>query len=108
MRFLGWSSILSGWLVVSAFVLPQTAASALMTVLAAFLTLSFAAFAVARPAIRYLNTAVAILLAGAALFGEPGAAASANGLAAAALFALSLVSPQHAPREAEPALAGGR
>jgi hypothetical protein len=108
MRFLGWSALLAGWLVVSAFVLPQTAASAMVTVLAAFLTLSFAAFAVARPPIRYLNTAVALLLAAAALFGEPGAAAISNALAAAALFALSLVSPQHAPREAAPALAAGK
>lgn len=108
MRFLGWSMFLAGCLVVSAFVLPQTAMSAMVTILAAFGSLSIAAFAVGRPGLRYLNALLALGLAFAALLGEPGAGAIANGLAAAALFALALVSPQHAPRAEAPAVAGGR
>jgi hypothetical protein len=106
MRYLGWSTLLSAWLIVSAFALPQSAGSTALTVLAAFVTLSVAAFAVARPAIRYANAFIALGLAGAALFGAPGAAAIANALAAAGLFALSLVSPVHARAPAEPELAG--
>lgn len=108
MRFLGWSAVLAGWLVISAFVFPQTAMAAMVTVLAAFLSLSFAAFAMARPAVRYLNALVALVLAGSALFGEPGAAGIASALSAAVMFALALVSPQHAQGEASPALAGGK
>lgn len=103
MRFLGWSSVLAGWLVISAFVLPQSATSAMLAVLAAFVSLSVAAFAMGRPAVRYVNAVLALCLGAAALLGEPGAAAVSMALAAAALFALSLVSPQHAPRAAEPA-----
>lgn len=100
MRFLGWNSVLSGWLVVSAFALPQTAISAGAAVIAGFLTLSLAAFAVGRPWVRYAIALVAMALAGVALFGAlPGIAAVNDALVAAALFALSLVSPQHHAHE---------
>lgn len=107
MRFLGWSALFAGWLVVSAFVLPQTAASAAVAVGVAFVTLSLSAFAVGRPGVRYLNAVLALLLAGVALLGDlPAIAAASDALVAAALFALSLVSPRH--HVDAPAVAAGR
>lgn len=108
MRFLGWNAAVSGWLVISAFVLPRSAASAGVTILAAFFAVSIAAFAMARPGLRFLNAPIAVGLAGMALFGGlPGPAAIHDGLVAPLLFALTLVSPQHHAREESPALATG-
>lgn len=106
MRYLGWSAAISAWLIVTAFVLPQSATSTTLAVLAGFATLAIAAFALGRPAIRYVNALIALALAGLAVFEEPGAAAIAIALAAAALFALTLVSPVHAPKPDAPPLAG--
>ncbi len=107
MRFLGWSTVIAGWLVVSAFVLPQTAMSAALAVMVAFVMLSLSAFAIGRPGLRYLNAVIALVLAAMALLGDiPGEAAVSDALAAAALFALSLVSPRH--HAEEPAVAAGR
>lgn len=98
MRFLGFSMLLSAWLLVSAFVLPHTAATAAMTGVSAFAVLLFAALAAGRPALRFVLTAIATLLALTALLvpSMPGPAALSNALVAAALAALSLVSPLHA------------
>lgn len=101
MRFLTWSLVLSGWLLVSAFVLPQTAGSAAVAVLAAFVMVSLSAFAVGRPGVRYVNAVLALLLAGFALLGNvPWVAALNDTLVAAAYFALTLISPQHHHEEA--------
>lgn len=104
MRFLGWSSFLAAWLVLSAFVLPQTAASAAVAVVAAFLMFGLSAFAVGRPGLRYAIAVIAVLLAGFALLGGvPWIAAASDALVAAAFFALSLVSPRHHAEEPVPA-----
>jgi hypothetical protein len=98
MRFLGLNALLSAWLLLSAFVLPHTPATAAMTAIAAFAVLLFAALAAGRPAARYVVTAIAVLLGVTALLlpGLAGAAAISNALVGAALAALSLVSPVHA------------
>ena len=98
MRFLGWITLLAAWLLLSAFVLPHTPATAAATGAAAFAVPLFAALAVGRPALRFVVTAIAVLLALTALLAPsiPTPAAISNALVAAALAALSLVSPVHA------------
>jgi hypothetical protein len=109
MRFLGWNWVLSAWLLTSAFVLPHTALSLAATAIAAFLTLTVAAFAAGHPAVRYANALVACgLFALALLGGMPTGTAVHNAVLAAAIFALSLVSPLHVAADEKPALAGGR
>jgi hypothetical protein len=104
MRFLGWNWVLAAWLIVSAFVLPHTPLSLAATVFAAFLTLTFAAVAAGHPAVRYANAVIACGLAALALLGGmPAGTAIHNTVLAAAIFALSLVSPVHTPRVEEPA-----
>lgn len=109
MTFLGWNAVLSAWLLLSAFALPHTAASTMVTAIAAFLTLAVAAFAVGRPAIRYLNGAMALGLAVYGLLsGMPAATAIHNAIVAAVILALSAVSPVPAPGAEETAHATGR
>lgn len=107
MRFLGWNSFLAGWLVLSAFALPQTATSAALAVVAAFVMFSLNAFAVGRPGLRYVTAVVALVLAAAALLADvPWLAAVNDALVAGAFSALSLVSPRH--HTEEPAVAHGK
>lgn len=107
MRFLGSNWVLSAWLLVSAFVLPHTPLTLMATAIAAFLVLTFAAFATGHPAVRYANAVIACgLFALALLGGMPTGTAIHNSLAAAVLFALSLVSPVEP--EAKPAAAEAR
>lgn len=108
MTFLGWNAVLSAWLLLSAFVLPHTAASTMVTVVVAFLTLVVAAFAVGRPAIRYLNGVMALGLAVYGLLsGMPAAAAIHNAIVAAVILALSAVNPVPAAEAEGPAHATG-
>lgn len=99
MRFLGWMTILSAWLLVSAFVLPHTPVTAAATGAAAFAVPLFATLAVGRPAARFVITAIAVLLALTALLtpSVSAPAAISNALVAAVLAALSIVSPRHTP-----------
>jgi hypothetical protein len=104
MMFLGLNALISTWLLVSAFVLPHTPATAGMTAVSAFLVLLLAALAAGRPAVRFVITAIAVLLGVTALLlpAMTGPAAISNALVGAALAALSFVSPVHAapPRPA--------
>lgn len=105
MLFLGWNAVLSAWLLVSAFVLPHSWASMALTIVAAFLILLFAALAAWHPFIRYANAVIALVLATMAVsMTMPGSAAVHNGIFAAILFVLSLVSPLHATASKETAV----
>lgn len=98
MRFLGWNLLFSAWLLISAFIFPQTPSSAVLTALTAFLVLLFAVLAAARPAARFVNTALGALLGVSALLlpGLSTAAAVNAAIVGALVFALSLVRPTHA------------
>ena len=107
MRFVGINMVLATWLLVSAFALPHTAATAALTIGCAFAVPIFAVVATGRPAVRFVITFIAALLAGTALLlpGMPGLSALSNGVVAALLAALSLVSPVEEP-EASAGAAG--
>lgn len=98
MRFLGWNLLLSGWLLISAFVFPHTPLSAGLTTVTAFLVLLFAFLAAGKPAARYVVTVLAAMLGVTALLlpGMSTAASVSNALTGAALFVLSIVRPTHA------------
>lgn len=98
MRFLVLNLVLSTWLLLSAFVLPQSPLSSAFAAITAFLILLFAFLAAGKPASRYAITVLGALLgASAALVpGDSLATAVNNGIVGALLFALSLVRPTHA------------
>jgi len=98
MRFLGWNTVLSAWLLVSAFLFPHTPSSTALTAITAFLVPLFAYLATARPTARFVITALAALLGVTALL-LPGISTSAavnNAIVGTILFALSAVRPTHA------------
>lgn len=98
MRFLFWNLLFSTWLLLSAFALPQTPLSSALTAITAFAVLLFAFLAAGRPALRFVITALALVLGMTAVFLPGGSLATAvsNGVVGALLFALSLVRPTHA------------
>jgi hypothetical protein len=105
MRVLTWNLALGTWLIVSCFALPQTAPSIIVTYAASVIVLAVSIAALGRPALRYLVTLTAMALAVCALL-LPDVSMSArisDFVAAALLFALSLVSPRHARWDAEEA-----
>lgn len=98
MRVLTWNLALSIFLLISCFVLPQTAASMIVTYGVFVLVLCVSMAALAKPSLRYLISATALAFAGCALL-LPDISWSTritDFLFAALMFALSLVSPRHA------------
>jgi hypothetical protein len=97
MRFIGWNLAFATWLLVSAFALPQTTLSATITWVTAVLVGTVALAAPGKPDARFVISALALMLGGAALLtpAMPTIACMNNALAAAALFALSMVRPVH-------------
>lgn len=103
MYFLGWHLFLCTWLLISAFVFAQPPVSFAQTALTAMLALIFAYLAPSKPGLRFVITALAILLGGTALL-MPGVSFPAsinNGTVAVLLFVLSVVRPTLAPRETQ-------
>ncbi len=103
MHFLGWNLFLCTWLLISAFVFAQPPVSVAQTAVTAVLALIFAYLAPSKPGLRFVITALAVLL-GMTAFLMPGVSTAAsvnNGTLAALLFALSAVRPTLAPREAQ-------
>jgi hypothetical protein len=102
MRFLGLNMLLATWLMISAFALPQTPTTSMITWITAILVPAVALSAPAKPGARYVISAIAVFLGFAALLVPgPGIAALNNALVAALFFALSLVKPVSHAREAE-------
>ena len=97
MRFMGWSLLLATWLLVSAFVLPNTPLTQAATWVAAVAIGALGVAAVGRPAARFVISGVAVLLAlGALLVPDLSTATAVNdAIVAAILFALSVVQPTH-------------
>jgi hypothetical protein len=97
MRFIEFNVALATWMLISAFALPQTPTSAVVTAAGAFLVPVIALFAGARPGVRYIITVLALVLAGAMLLMPDVSAAAriSNWIVAALFFALSFVSPHH-------------
>jgi len=93
MRFIAWNMALSGWLLITAFALGHSGESAALTGLIAVLVGTFAIAAPGLPGLRFANSALALILAFAALL-MPEVSAFArvnNALVAAIIFALSVV-----------------
>jgi hypothetical protein len=101
MRVIAWNWILATWLLVSAFVLSHSPTSLAMTVAAAVVVAAASLASGGRPGVRYVIAVVAVALAVAALLlpGVSGIARLNNGLVAAILFLVALVSPQHLGEE---------
>lgn len=98
MRFISWNLVLAAWLLVSAFALGHSPASAAVTFVSG-LAIGFLALAAGgKPGLRYVISIIALLLAGSALLlvDASGLARVSTAIVAAILFALSLVSPRHA------------
>jgi hypothetical protein len=108
MRVITWNWILATWLLLSAFLLSHSFASMVLTAVAAVVVATASLASGGRPGVRYVIAVVAIALAiGALLLPDvSGIARLSNGLVAAVLFLVSLVSPRHGagePAEAAPA-----
>jgi hypothetical protein len=101
MRTVFWNFVLATWLFVSAFAFTRVPASMWVATVAAVAIFVLAAASTGRPSVRYLNAAIALVLAACALLltDVSGIARVSDALVAALLFALSLVSPVHAKRE---------
>lgn len=93
MRFLGWNLLFASWLLISAFVFTQTAASLAVTLACALLIGVFALLSRGKPGLRMVLSALAVILACVALLlpGLPGATRLNDGLVAALVFGLSVV-----------------
>jgi hypothetical protein len=89
--------VLAAWLLVSAFALEQTPLSATVVVLAALCVGAVAWASVQRPSLRFVNTAVTLLLAlcSAVLPGLSAAARIDTAVVALLLLALSAFVPRH-------------
>jgi hypothetical protein len=94
MRFIAWNLAVSAWLLLSAFILPHSPASAALTGLTAVLIGTFALASPGLPGVRFVNAALAFFALGWAALLLPdmdGIARVHNALAAAAVCALSLI-----------------
>lgn len=98
MWFVGLNLLLATWLLVSAFALPHSPASAATSAVAAVVVAVVAVVAKARPPVRFVISAVGVVLGFAALLmPDVGAPARVNvALVGALLFALSIISPKPA------------
>jgi hypothetical protein len=98
-RYLSWNLAFATWLLVSAFALPNGPVAQAATWAAAVAIGALGIAAVARPALRFAISGIAVALALAALLvpdvSTP--AAVSDAVVAAILFALSVVQPGHAP-----------
>jgi hypothetical protein len=103
MRVLTWNLALGTWLIISCFVLPQTAPSIIVTYAASVIVLAAAIAALGKPAARYVVTAAALALAifAVTLADLSWAARVSDLLTAALLFVSSLMSPRRARWEGE-------
>lgn len=93
MRFIAWNLALSAWLLISAFAFGHTEDSAALTGLLAVLIGTFGVASPGLRGLRFVNAAIALGLAWAALL-MPDVAALArvnNAVVAAIVFALSLI-----------------
>lgn len=101
MSFVGWNLVVCTWLLISAFLFAQPPTSVAQTALTAVLVLLFAYLAPSKPGLRFVITALAVLLGATALFmpGVSGPAMISNGTVAVLLFVLSVVRPTLAPRD---------
>jgi hypothetical protein len=97
MRFINWNVAIATWLLLSAFALPNTPTSMAIMAISAFAVPVVALFAGVRPGARYLISILSLVLATLMLLlpGVSAAARISTMLVAAALFALSLISPRH-------------
>lgn len=93
MRYLAWNLVFASWLLLTAFVFTQTAASLWITVLCAFLIGVFALLSRGKPSLRMVVSVLALALGAAALLlpGLPGATRLNDGFVAALVFGLSVV-----------------
>lgn len=101
MTFVGWNLVLCTWLLISAFVFAQPPLSVAQTALTAVFALIFAYLAPSKPGLRFVITALAVLL-GLTAWMMPGVSAPAlinNGTVAVLLFMLSAVRPVLPPEE---------
>ena len=103
MRVLTWNLALGTWLIISCFVLNQTAPSIIAGYAVAVVVLSAGIAALAKPAARFVVMAAAVVLAICALaLPDMSLGARISDLVTAALlFATSLVSPRKARWEGE-------
>jgi hypothetical protein len=94
MRFIAWNLAVAAWLLLSAFALPHSAASAALTGLSAVLIGTFALASAGVPALRFVNALLAFFALGWAALLLPdmgGLARVHNALAAAVVCALALI-----------------
>lgn len=98
MRVLTWNLALSIFLLVSCFALPQTAASMIVTYGVFVLVLCVSMAALAKPSLRYLVSATALVLGACAILlpNIPWSTRLIDLAIAALMFALSLLSPRTA------------
>lgn len=103
MRVLTWNLALSIFLLISCFALPQTAASMIVSYGVFVLVLCVSMAALAKPSLRYLVSATALVLAACALLlpNIPWSTRVTDVLIAGLMFALSLVSPRTARWDGE-------
>ncbi len=99
MRFMSWNLAFATWLLVSAFALPNTPFSQAVTWVAAVAVGALGIAAAGRPSVRFAISAIAVLLALAALLVPDLSTTAAvnDAVVAAILFALSVVQPGHLP-----------
>lgn len=94
MRFIAWNLAIAAWLLLSAFALPHSAASAALTGLSAVLIGTFALASAGVPGLRFVNAVIAFFALGWAALLLPdmgGLARVHNALLAAVVCALSLI-----------------
>lgn len=105
MRFITWNLVLAAWLLISAFALGHSPVSGTVTFVAGLAVATLAIAAGGKPGLRYLISLIALAMAAAALLlpSVSGPARLSTALAAAILFALSLVSPRHGADHTPPA-----
>ncbi len=100
--------VLAVWLLASAFVLGHTPVSTTLNVIAAIAIGIVARLSLRRPAIRYVNSVITLIVVMlAVLLPSLSAAARINGVVIGLLLlALSAVSPLHGPEHAKPPAVG--
>ena len=93
MRFIAWNLAVAAWLLLAAFALPHSPASAALTGLAAVLIATFALASPGLPGLRFLNALLGFGLGWAALLlpEVDGLARLNTALVGAAVCALSLI-----------------
>jgi hypothetical protein len=94
MRFIAWNLAVAAWLLLTAFALPHSAASAALTGLSAVLIGTFALASAGVPGLRFVNALLAFFALGWAALLLPdmgGLARVHNALVAAVVCALSLI-----------------